>query len=71
VIDLKFEIDIIAKHSAAPRIQRKPIDGGRGVGGNPAAPPLDDVTLVVVVGRLDQRDQEFLASGLRTRSALR
>jgi hypothetical protein len=66
VVDLEFEINAIAKHLAAPRIQKKPIERGGRICGNPAAPPLDDVTLVVIVGGLDQRDQEFLASGLRT-----
>jgi hypothetical protein len=66
VVDLEFEIDAIAKHVASARIQRKPVESGGRVCRNPAAPPLDDVTLVVVVGRLDQRNQEFFASGLRT-----
>jgi hypothetical protein len=41
-------------------IEHQSIQTGQGIGGNETAPPLDDIALVVVVGGLDQLDEESL-----------
>src|SRR6185437_3882780 len=50
------DLDIVAEHAALPGILEQAVDGGERVRRNEGAEPLDDVAVVVVVRRLDQRD---------------
>ena len=59
VIDLEFEIYAWTEDLQLACVEGEAVQSGRRVCRYPAAPPLDDVTVVVVVRGLDQRDQEL------------
>lgn len=59
VVDFELEFDAGAEDLAALRVKGEAVESGRRVCGNPSAPPLDDITVVVVMRRFDQGDEEF------------
>jgi hypothetical protein len=61
VADLDMDIDVIAQRVPFAYVEREPIQAGKRVGWNEAALPLNDVALVVVVGRFDQFDEKLLS----------
>ena len=53
VINLYVDFHIVAKHPAIHRIEGQAIHTGKGVGRDPRAPPLNDITVVVIMRRFD------------------
>jgi hypothetical protein len=62
---IDVDVDVIAQHPPLARLVDQAVDGRQRVRGNERPEPLDDVTVVVVVRRLDQRDLETAIDGLR------
>ncbi len=58
VIGLDGNPDIRAQDPLLVGDAGQTVEGGQGVGGNPGLAPLDDITLVVIVGGFDQLQQE-------------
>src|SRR5262249_4993793 len=53
-----FDLDVVAEHAASFGVDRESVQTGERIGRYPPAPPLDHVTVVVIVRGLDQLDQE-------------
>jgi hypothetical protein len=54
-------LDIGAEHPPLARVKHQSVQTRQRVGGDEAAPPLDNVALVIVVRGLDQLDDKFFA----------
>ncbi len=73
VVDLEFDVDVGAENPLVRAFRQQSVDAGQAVRGDGGAAPLDDIAVVVVMGRLDQNDREpalghpALVRGLRTR----
>jgi hypothetical protein len=48
------DLDIIAQHAPLPAIQRQAVEDGQRIRGNRRTEPLNDVAIVVVMGRFDE-----------------
>jgi hypothetical protein len=55
------DLDVLAEHFAPGAVEREPVQRRQGIGRDERTKPLDDVTVVVVVGGLDQKQMEALA----------
>lgn len=53
VVAIEDHIDVLAQGAAFDQIHRNSVDTRKRIGWDPGLKPLDDVTLVVVVGRFD------------------
>src|SRR6516225_11406324 len=56
VIGVDLYGDVLAQDVAFRAILRDGVDGCHGIRGNPGLPPLNDVAVLVVMGRLDDLD---------------
>src|SRR5262249_48592443 len=62
VVAVDDEFHAQAQHLALLHVQDKGVQACKRVGGNEGPDPLDDITVVVVMGRLDDFDEELGAS---------
>ena len=53
-----FDVDVRAKHSALRAVERDAVEGGKRVRRQQPAPPPDDISVVVIMGRFDEHDME-------------
>lgn len=58
VVRLDFDFDLVTEDVAIARVKSQTVKARKRVGGNKTAPPLDDVTVVIVMRWLDQFEQE-------------
>jgi hypothetical protein len=65
VPDRDPDLDVLAENLALGAVEREAVQRRERVGRDRRADPLDDVTVVIVVGRLDQEELEDFASGRR------
>ena len=63
-----FDIDIGPKHAPGGAFGKQPVNAREAVGGNGRAPPLDHVTVGIVMRRLDQDDFEDPVPHVRRQS---
>jgi hypothetical protein len=56
VIGVDLDGDVLAQDAAFSAILRDGVDGSHGIRGNPGLPPLNDIAVLVVMGRFDDFD---------------
>jgi hypothetical protein len=56
------DLNVVAKHAAFLAIERETIHDRKRVRGNGGTEPLDNIPVVIVVGRLDQHHEELLTA---------
>ena len=59
VIGAQAELDIVAQNLAGGRVRRKSVERRQGIGRHDRTEPLDDVTVVVIVRRLDENEMKY------------
>jgi hypothetical protein len=56
VVGVEDDVDVGSELAPLDHLERQAVEAGQRVRGDPGFPPLDDVAVVVVVGRFDQLD---------------
>ena len=55
---LDFDVDILSKNVPAPALVHQAVDHGQRIGRYGGTCPLDDITVIIIMGRLDQNNQK-------------
>ena len=66
VMEVGDDVDIFAQDFPLGTVEREAVEAGEGVGDTERPPPLDDITVFIVVGGFNKLNKELLFFSLKT-----